>query len=119
MARYYVAGVNDEALTAPATDVRELISGLDPDGDGRIFYAKTIMLNNEHATAVGFAEFYDSDESTAVTASTQRGGAQVPATETVILEFPDNAYKFVTNLTAGVTNGTFSTLTQHASGYLN
>lgn len=119
MARYHVAGVNDEALTAPATDVRELISGLDPDGDGRIFYAKTIMLNNEHATQVGFAEFYDSDESTAVTAADQRGGAQVPASDTVILEYPDSAFKFITNLTAAVTNGTFSVYTQHAAGYLN
>ena len=37
MARIPVSGINDEAIVAIGTDVREVISGLDPDGDGRIF----------------------------------------------------------------------------------
>ena len=118
MAKIWVDGHNDEALAAPATDMRELISGLDPDGDGRVFYLVYLALVNEHASQVGVVELADQDEA-AITAANQRGPAiHVPPGETVIVEFPGMGIKFATNLTAGVTNGTFSTLSQHAGGWL-
>ena len=50
MGRIYVSGHNDQALTTPGSAMREVISGLDPDGDGRVFYATSLSVANEHAT---------------------------------------------------------------------
>jgi hypothetical protein len=117
MAEIPVSGHNDEAFTVPGTDVRELISGLDPDGDGRVFYLREAIFANEHATQVGVVELYDQDEA-AATAGNQRGAAiHVPPADTVIIKF-DPPLPFVTNCTVGVTNGTFATLSQFGAGVL-
>lgn len=118
MSRIPVSGHNDEALTVPGTDMRELISGLDPDGDGKVFYLKKAMFANEHATQVGVIEFADQDEA-AITAANQRlSPVHVPPQDTVIVNFEDGEAPFVTNCVVGATNGTFATLSQHGSGYL-
>lgn len=118
MSRVFVSGHNDEALTVPGTDMRELITGLDPDGDGKIFYLKKAIFANEHATEVGVVEFADDDEA-AITAANQRGAPiHVPAQDTVIVNFADGEFPFVTNCVVGATNGTFATLSQHGAGYL-
>ena len=120
MSRLYVTGVNDEALTAVGTDVREIITGLDPDGDGRIFELAWLEVSNEHASALGVLELYDSDESTAVVAATQRAVFQVPPGETLHIDFPDGrGPKFGTNMVAGISAGTVATLGGiRAGGYL-
>ena len=118
MSKVHVSGHNDEALTIPATDVRELISGLDPNGDGKIFYLKKLVLANEHATEEGVVELYDQDEGAATAANQRLAPIHVPAGDTVIVNFEDGEAPFVTNLCGAVTLGTFATLSQHASGYL-
>lgn len=118
MSRIWVDGHNDEALTVPGTDMREIITGLDPDGDGRVFYLVYLVLANEHVSSVGVIELADQDEA-AITAANQRGAPiHVPPAETVIVEFPGMGLKFVTNCTIAVTGGTFATLSQHGGGWL-
>lgn len=114
MARIFIQGHNDEALT---TTVKELISGLDLSADGRIFAPELIEITNEHATQVGLIDIFDQAEA-AVTAANQRGAFQVPAEDTLIVEYVVGAKRFSTNFGAVATNGTFPTLVQFASGYL-
>ena len=118
MARIPIFGNNDEVLTIPATDMRELISGSDPDGDGRILYLTREEYTNEHATEVGLIERADQNEA-AITAANQRGAVQVPPADTVILEHAFGAMPFVTNLTVAVTNGTLANLSQLGSAWLS
>ena len=110
MARISVSGTNDEALVAPATDVREVISGLDIDGMARRLHLMWLAIANEHASQLAVVEIYDADESTAVTAGLQRAVIHVPAQDTVIIEYPEPGLIFVTNVTAATTNGTIATL---------
>jgi len=119
MARIYVSGHNDEAWVASGTDVREAISGLNPDGDGRIFYLTQITVSNEHATDATVIELYDSDETASVTAADQRATIQVGPTDTVQVTWPDGAMPFVTNCVGSTSAGTVATLSGiQASGYL-
>lgn len=106
MARIPVSGVNDEAWTAVGTDVREVITGLDVDGAGRVFFLKQLQITNEHASAAGVAEIYDSDEDTGPTAGLQRGVFYVPPNESVIVDFGEPGLKFVTNVVGGISAGT-------------
>ena len=118
MARIPVSGHNDEALDAPGTDMREVITGLDPDGDGRIFYLTSLSIANEHATETTVVELADQDEA-AITAANQRGAPiHVGPGDTVQVTFGDGEMPFVTNITAGCTDGTVATLSVHAAGYL-
>jgi hypothetical protein len=118
MARIYVAGHNDEALTVPGTDMREVISGLDPDGDGRIFYATSLSVANEHATETAVIEMADQDEA-AITAANQRGAPiHVGPGDTTVVTWEPGEMPFVTNWTIAVTNGTVATLSVHGAGYL-
>ncbi len=119
MSRIPVDGVNDEALTAPGTDTREVISGLDPDGDGRTFVCKQLRIANEHASQVANVEVYDSDEDTGVAAGAQKGVFPVPPGDTAIIDFDEPGLRFNTNMVAAVTNGTISANGGiGASGYL-
>lgn len=119
MASWPISGSPDEALVAAATDVRHLIAGLDPDGDNRIFYLQTAMFSNEHASATGIVEFWDSDESTGVTAGTQRGpSVHVGPGQTVEVNFGGKGLKFVTNCCVSASAGTFSALSQFGRGVL-
>jgi len=108
MARVPISGVNDEVLTTPATDVREVISGLDIDGAARVFFLRGLAIANEHATQIATVEVYDSDESTAVTAGAQRLVFSVPAADTLVVDFSEPGMKFITNVTAATTNGTIA-----------
>ena len=118
--RVPVSGVNDEALATMGTDVRELISGLDPDGDGMTFYLTQLQLTNRHASQVGAVFLADSDESSSLTTGNAliRGSIIVPANDTVIVKYKDGEKPFVTNLVAGIVNGTFNVGDAVASGYL-
>ncbi len=119
MARVPVSGNNDEALTAPGTDTREVISGLDPDGDGKVFWCTNLEISNEHASQVAVVEIYDSDEDTGVAASAQRGVYHVPPGDTVAVDYPAPGRKFVTSMVAALTNGTINANGGiRASGYL-
>ena len=118
MGRIYVAGHNDEALTVPGTAMREVISGLDPDGDGRIFYATALSVANEHATETAVIEMADQDEA-AITAANQRGAPiHVGPGDTVQATWEPGEMPFVTNWTIAVTSGTVATLSVHGAGYL-
>ena len=116
--RIPVAGQTDEALTIAATDARELISGLDPDGDSKVFVLEEIELTNEHVSQDAVIEFWDQDEAVAVAAN-QRGAITVPAASTVTKGWPaGTGPRFKTNFCGSATQGTFAIGTQRASGYL-
>ena len=118
MARIHVSGHNDAVLTVPGTGMVEVISNLDPDGDGRIFYATSLSVANEHATQTAVIEMADQDEA-ANTAATQRGApSHVGPGDTVQATWAAGEMPYVTNLTIAVTNGTVATLSVHGAGYL-
>ncbi len=119
MARVPISGANDEALTAPGTDTREVITSLDPDGDGKVFWCTGLEISNEHASSVAVVEIYDTDEDTGPAAGAQRGVYHVPPGDTVAVDYPAPGRKFVTNMVAGVTGGTITANGGiRASGYL-
>lgn len=103
--KFPLSGYNDEAFTAPATDVREMITSADFDGRNRIFWLRGFIVANEHATQVSVYEFYDQNEA-AATAANQRGTVILPANASTHVDLTAPGFKFVTNLTAGITNGT-------------
>jgi len=114
MARIYISGTNDEALT---TTTKMLISDTDPASDGRILYITDIYLYNSHATEVGLVSLYDLGEAS-VTTTAQRGTTiAVPALDTLHVHY-ESPLPFVTNFTVAATAGTFATLAQGASGFL-
>lgn len=122
MARIYVSGINDEAMAIITTDCRMVISDLDPDGDGRIFYLTQISITNEHATEGTVLSLYDIDEAAAAAGDTTERGAPIhigPYTTTHI-SYADGTMPFVTNCVAGtaVAVGTIAIGGIHASGYL-
>jgi len=122
MARIYVSGINDQALQINTTSTREVISGLNPDGDGRIFYLTHISVTNEHATEGTSVELSDIDEAaTTVNALTHRGTSiQIGPNATTHVDFADGTMPFVTNCVAGLTVavGTVAIGGIHAAGYL-
>lgn len=119
MARIPVSGINDEALTVLGTDTREVISGLDPSGDGRIFYLTQIIIANESLTAMGQFELWDQAEGTASDGDTDcRGSILVGPGDTVQVNWKDGEMPFVNNCTASITAGTVAIGGVHASGYL-
>jgi hypothetical protein len=120
MARIYVSGINDEAILAIGTDVREVISGLNPDGDGRIFYLTQLIVANESLTAMGQFELWDQDEATDVSDgdTTCRGSILIGPGDTVQMNWRDGEMPFVTNCVASITAGTVGIGSVQASGYL-
>ena len=122
MARIYVSGINDQALEILTTSTREVISNLNPDGDGRIFYLTHISITNEHATEGCAVELFDIDEAAAgLDATTHRATSiQIGPNATTHVEFADGTMPFVTNCVAGktVAVGTVAITGIHASGYL-
>ena len=118
MARIPVSGHNDEALTVPGTDMREVISGLDPSSDGRIFYLTSLSVANEHATETAVIELADQAEA-AITAANQRGAPiHVGPGDTVQATWQSGEMPFVTNCVIATTGGTVATLSVHGAGYL-
>jgi len=108
MARYPISGYNDEALTAPATDVREIVApGYDLDGRGRVFWLRGISITNEHSTNDAVVELWEQDEGAAVAAN-QRSTIYVPASSTVHVDYPEPGLKFLTNVCASTTAGTIN-----------
>ena len=122
MARIYVSGINDQALEILTTSTREVISGLNPDGDGRIFYLTHISVTNEHATEGCAIELFDIDEAAAGANDTTHRGAVIPIgpNATAHVEYEDGTMPFVTNCVAGksVAVGTVAITGIHAAGYL-
>ena len=113
MARIYISGTNDEALT---TTTKMLISDTDPATDGRILYITDVYLYNSHVTEVGIIKLYDLDEGS-VSATAQRGTTiAVPALDTLHIHY-ESPLPFVTNFTVAATAGTFATLAQGAAGF--
>ena len=106
--RIPVTGVNDQALQAPGSGQREVISGLDIDGVGMTFCLRWLLIANEGTTAA-VVEITDQDEA-AITAANQRFTVHVAPGDTAMLAFPEPGMKFVTNVTAGTTGGTIPTL---------
>jgi len=114
--RIPVSGYNDEALTVPATDMREIISGEDFDGEGVVFWLRGMAIGNEHATETAVVELADQDEG-ALTAANQRGVFICPANATTVFDFPAPGIKFKTNITAATTGGTIGAYGVVAWGY--
>lgn len=103
--RVPLSGYNDEALTIPATDMREIISGEDFDGDAVTFWLRGMSIGNEHATETATVELADQDEA-AITAANQRGVFLCPPNATTVFEFSYPGIAFKTNITAATTLGT-------------
>ena len=120
MGRIYVSGINDEAIVAIGSDVREVISGLNPDGDGRIFYLTQLIVANESLTAMGQFELWDQDEATDVSDgdTTCRGSILVGPGDTVQVNWGDGEMPFVLNCCASTSAGTVAIGGAFASGYL-
>lgn len=112
-----ISGNTDEALTTPGADCRELISGLNPNGDNATFWCRGIIIYNSHAADDAVVDVYDQDEGVAVAAN-QRFTIIAPAGTTTVVEFAAPGFAFVTNLTAGTTNGTVAAYEAGAWGYL-
>ena len=112
-----ISGRNDEALTAVGTDVRELITGANFDADAVLFRWMGSLFTNEHATALGLLEVYDSDEDTGPAAAAQRGAIYLAPEESTLIQFVDPGIRFAVNLTAGVSAGTLSAQTQATWGF--
>ena len=122
MARIHVSGINDQALQVIGTSTREVVSGLNPSGDGRIFYLTQISITNEHATEGTVIEMWDQAEGTAAAGDTDQRGAPIPIgpNATVHVSYADGTMPFVTNCVAGLATavGTVAIGGIHASGYL-
>ena len=122
MARIPVSGINDQALQILTTSTREVISSLNPDGDGRIFYLTHISITNEHATEGCSVELFDIDEAAAgLNDTTHRGSSiQIGPNTTTHVDFDSGTMPFVTNCVAGLTTAVGSVAIGgiHASGYL-
>ena len=122
MARIPVSGINDQALQIITTSTREVISSLNPDGDGRIFYLTHISITNEHATEGTIVELWDQDEGTAAATDTDHRGSsiQIGPNTTTHVDYNPGSMPFVTNCVAGLSaaTGTVAIGGIHASGYL-
>jgi len=117
--RFARSGNTDEALTTPATDVRELLGAgfrTDPNGNKRSFWLRSVWAYNSHATETSLIQVYDQDEG-AASAANERLAFPVPPETYVKIDFPAPGMQFFTNLTAGVTNGTIAIYQAGASGY--
>lgn len=115
MARIPADGYNDEALTIPATDVREFISGADFDGEEMVFWLRHLTIANEHATETATVEVYDQNEAVA-TAANQRLTLLCPPNATTIFEWPWPGVAFHTNICGATTLGTINAYGVHAGG---
>ena len=119
MARIPVSGINDQALQALASGVREVISGLTPVADGRIFYLTQLFVANESLTAQADVELWDIAEATASDDdTTSRGKIIVGPGDTVQVTWGDGEMPFVINCCASTTAGTVAIGGAFASGYL-
>jgi len=115
--RREISGNTDEALTTPGVDCRELISGLDINGDASTFWCRGIIIYNSHAADDAVVAVFDQDEAVAVAAN-QRFTIVAPAGTTTFAEFAAPGFAFHVNMTAGVTGGTVAVYEAGAWGYL-
>lgn len=113
--RYARSGNTDEALTTPAVDVRELMSAGGFQAD-RKFWLRFVWVNNSHATDDATVQIYDQDEGVAVAAN-ERLSFLAPALTLTVIEVPAPGERFITNITAAVTNGTVAIYQAGAGGY--
>ena len=122
MARIPVSGINDQALEILTTSTREVISGLTPVSNGRIFYLTHISITNEHATEGTAVSLYDIAEAAAAAGDTTERGApiQIGPYSTTHISYPDGSMPFVLNCVAGLraATGTIAIGGVHAAGYL-
>ena len=119
MARIYVSGINDAAVDTLGNGVVEVISGLDPNGDGRIFYLTQLIVANESLTAQADVELWDVDEAAVSDgATTSRGKVIVGPGDSVKLNWKDGEMPFVTNCCISRTAGTIGIASVQGSGYL-
>ena len=115
--RVPLSGHNDEALAVKGTDIRELISGEDFDGEGVVFHCRGIIITNSHATEISSVEIWDSDEDDGGTPSGQIMTLLCPAQATTVFDFPAPGISFNINITASLVNGTVAAISAGALGY--
>jgi hypothetical protein len=111
-----LSGNTDEALTIPATDCRELISGANFDGQGAVFHCLAMWFYNSHATTDSVVQVYDQDEA-AATAANERFSIVCPFGVLTEVTFPEPGMLFKINITAAVTGGTIAIYQAGAMGY--
>ncbi len=112
-------GYNDEALTDPATDCREIITGADFDGDLSVFRLRYITVRNSDAANDAVIQLYDQDEGVAVSTNL-RAVFDIPHGTTQVIEIPGPGISFKTNIVAAMLSGlgTMAIGNIHAGGYL-
>jgi len=111
--RIPLSGYNDEALDNAA---KEIISGEDLDGDGVVFWLRSLIIGNEHATEDAIVELYDQDEAARSTTA-QRGLFVCPAKATTVFDIPAPGIAFKTNISAAIVGGTVGAYGVLAAGY--
>ena len=117
--RYSRSGKNDEALTTPAVDCRELISGgfhADPNGNVRKFKLRSLWAYNSHAAQTAVVQVYDQAEGVAVAAN-EVLAFPIPPTTYAKIDFPAPGLEFLTDIVAAVTGGTIAIYQAGALGY--
>ena len=108
-------GYNVAAITAIGVgSIRILPGGIT---SGRVFWLRSLVLTNEHATDQGIVELWDEAEAVTPAAANQRGAFVVPANDTLVLEFAAPGISFATDVTATASAGTFSAYSQLVSGF--
>jgi len=111
--RIPLSGYNDAVLT---TTVVEIISGEDFDGEGVVFWLRSLMIYNSHASIDAIVDLYDQDEG-AVVAANQRGTIIAPYGTTTVVDFPAPGIAFRTNIGAVLGAGTVAAYECLAWGY--
>ena len=120
-----LSGHNDEAMSTPAGDARDLITDLagnspDFDGDGRVFELLELQVTNEHASQVATFEAYDANEGGGPGAATQQLTLMVGPTDTVERSWKlGTGPRFTIGLVGAVTNGLINIGGVTASGVLH
>lgn len=117
MSRWDLSGRSDEALTIPATDCRELITGADFDGELATFHLLGIIIYNSHVSTDTVVDIYDQDEAAAV-ATNQQLTIVTPFGVTTIVSLDAPGWQFHTNITAATTGATIAAYDASAFGYL-
>ena len=106
-------------MTVIGSGVKQVITGLDPSTDGRIFYLTQLIVANESLTAQADVELWDSAEAVVSDdATTSRGKIIVGPGDTVQVTWGDGEMPFVLNCCASTTAGTVAIGGAFASGYL-
>lgn len=108
------SGHNTVALDAA---VKSISTAAGFAAKGKVFWLKGISITNTHATQTGLVDLYDQVAGAIVPAS-KRGSVQCPPVATTVVDFPAPGIKFIAEVGAVKTNGTFIAYDVLVTGYM-